>query len=74
MLCVWLVSLLAALGHCLASPSYSQAWLRGDFTDMPDDNAHPHEGVTLEGGAGWVHLQKYLDASHTGCCSMDIFQ
>ena len=55
MLCVWLVTLLATLGGCLSSPSYSQAWLRGDFTDMPDDNAHPHEGVTLEGGAGWVH-------------------
>ena len=34
-----------------ASGGYTQDWLKGDETI---DGAHPHEGLRLSGGDGWV--------------------
>ena len=33
------------------SPGYTQAWLKGEQTEV---GAHPHEGLRLAGGEGWI--------------------
>ena len=36
------------------SDGYSQDWLKGDEIDESQGGAHPHEGITLAGGDGYV--------------------